>query len=158
VRIPVLVLILAAIACVDHSDKADQAYGLPADSTCGFVRVAAHSNADSLLREFVERDARGEFTRSSAWFDGAVDCPGHEAAPHAATLIKSYELRVLRRTSDSLRAEVLWERVGYSGNGADAMAPGTDRDTLVVVHTAFGWRVTSPALRPHTPVPPPPRP
>lgn len=154
-----IVLLLAALAGCARRPMADTANAnVPSDSTCEFVRVVAHPDPTALLNEFVARDARGEFTRASAWFDGAVSCPGHESAPDQATMARNPRTELLSRTSDTLRAVVTWDRLGYSADGAEAQAPGADNDTVVVLRTPYGWRVASPALNPHVPVPPPPRP
>lgn len=153
-----LFLLLFALACSQHATPDVTSAHVPADSTCAFVLRAAHPEPIRLVREFVERDARGEFTRSSNWFDGAVDCPGHEAAPDQATMARAHQIRVFARGRDSVRAEVRWQRIGYFGHGGDAVAPGVEVDTLTVLRTPYGWRIASPALNPHMPVPPPPRP
>ena len=126
-----------------------------ADVSCEFARSVAHPDADSLIAEFVARDARGEFLSASPWFNAAVTCPGHEPGPDVATQVQGHQLRVLARGRDSVRAEVTWERTGYVG--ADhGHATGVEHDTLLAIRTEFGWRIVSPALNPHVPAPPPP--
>ena len=119
---------------------------------CELASVSLYPDSEALLREFVRRDAAGEFTRTSAWFAAATTCPGHEPAPDVATMARDPRIRVLDRTPESLRAEVRWERLMVG----DAKVSGPEIDTLVAVRTPFGWRVRSPVLVPH--VPPPPRP
>ena len=126
------------------------------DTSCEFVQTIAHSDPQLLIKEFVERDARGEFMESSGWFDGAVTCPGHEPGPDAATIVQGHQLRLVDAGMDSTIVEVTWRRVGYTGN--TGVAPGTDVDSLLAVRTRFGWRIVSPALDPHAPVSPPPPP
>lgn len=126
-----------------------------ADTTCAFVAETLHPDALPLAQEFVERDARGEFRAANAWFNSAVTCPGHEPGPDAATVVRAHSIRLLVETADSARFEVTWERVGYSDARGEVSAPGTDFDTLFLLRTPFGWRVSSPALDPHAPVPPP---
>lgn len=153
-----LLLLLLTVGCLGRATPDVASANMPADSTCEFVPVAAHPEPIRFIDEFVERDARGEFTRSSDWFNNAVDCPGHEAGPDQATMAKAHQVRVLTRVRDSVRAEVTWQRIGYVGSGGDAVAPGVEVDTLTAVRTSYGWRITSPALNPHVPAPPTPRP
>jgi hypothetical protein len=120
---------------------------------CELVAKPTHPDAEALVREFVRRDASGEFTAASSWFTSAVDCPGHEGSPDAATMARDPRVRLLARSADSLRAEIRWERLMVG----EAIMPGTEMDTLVAIHTRFGWRIRSPALTPHVPVPLPPR-
>ena len=119
---------------------------------CELATALAHDDAEALVREFVRRDAAGEFTATSAWFAAAVDCPGHEGAPDTATEARDPRVRVLLRATDSLRAEVRWERLAVG----DAVMHDTEVDTIIAVRTPYGWRIRSPALNPHVPVPAPP--
>lgn len=119
-----------------------------ADSSCDFVRVTAHPSPDSLVAEFLARGAAGQFLRSDPWFDGATECPSHEAGPDEYTVISGYRTRLLSRDADSLAVQVTSRRIGHveSGHGFRADA-GEAVDTVRAVRTAFGWRVTSPAPR-----------
>jgi hypothetical protein len=148
---------VAAVACADRrapdTGVRDTDAAAAADTVgCELAAAPAHPDGEALVREFVRRDAAGEFTAGSAWFATAVDCPGHEAAPDAATLARDPRVRVIGRAADSVSAEVRWERVMVG----DVVVPGTEVDTLTAVRTPYGWRVRSPALNPHVPVPPPP--
>jgi hypothetical protein len=102
-----------------------------------------------LLHEFVRRDSAGQFTQSTARFDGAVDCPGHEPGPDAATAARRYEIRQLVRSDSLLQSEVRWELAGTDGRAT----PGVFAETLTVIRTPFGWRVRSPVLNPKVPAP-----
>ena len=146
------VLLLAALSCTGRAADTAAA-NLPADETCDFVRIAAHNDPTRLIDEFVARDARGEFTESSEWFNGAVDCPGHEPGPDQAVIVASHAVRVLSRGRDSVLAEVTWRRLGYVTGGVERAAPGVYLDTLRAIRTPFGWRIESPALNPHVPGP-----
>ena len=146
------VLLLVALSCTGRTADTAAA-NISADETCDFVRVTAHNDPTRLIEEFVARDARGEFTESSAWFNGAVDCPGHEPGPDQAAIAASHAVRILTRGRDSVLAEVTWRRVGYVTGGVERTAPGVDIDTLRAIRTPFGWRIESPALNPHVPGP-----
>jgi hypothetical protein len=160
-RLIVAVLLLAAGACretVKQSAPESTAVLPPppttpvviaADDTvgCELSRVVAHSDPDSLLQEFVRRDSSGQFTASTDWFNGAVDCPGHEPGPDAATMVSGYTITELARTDSVVQTEVRWQQAGSTmGKGA-----GTLAETLAVVRTPFGWRIHSPALNPKVP-------
>jgi hypothetical protein len=169
--IPALALVwAAAVGCSGSSDtpKKDTASTLSVPASvsstetapaaedtagCELSRQVSHPSPDSLLRELVRRDAAGQFARSTVWFNQAVDCPGHEPGPDAATPVLGYHIRELARTDTSVRSEVLWERPSVEGSpAAQPLA-----ETLTVVHTAFGWRMRSPALNPKVPASAPPR-
>jgi hypothetical protein len=109
---------------------------------CELAPILGHPDPDSLVREFVRRDSAGQFTQSSNWFNGAVDCPGHEPGPDAATAGRAATIRRLARDSTTLRAEVRWER---------ASEPGVLVETLTVIRTPYGWRVRSPVFNPKMP-------
>ena len=161
---PLIVAILIACACRDTTDRSaseSTAALAPASATpttmaaddtvgCELSGVLAHSNPDTLLREFVRRDSAGQFTASTSWFNGAVDCPGHEPGPDAATMVRGYALRELARTDSMVQSEVRWERAGnVPPAGADVLV-----ETLAVVRTPYGWRIHSPALDPKVPFSP----
>ena len=153
-----LALMVVAMAC--HRDDQPSVASATvttnpalADSTCNFVRTVAHPEAEALVREFVRRDASGEFLEASDWFNQAVDCPGHQGAHDVPTEARGYKLAIAYRDSAELRAEVTWDVVGKG----DAVMPGTEVDLVRAIHTPFGWRVASPAHVPHEIVPPPPR-
>lgn len=129
------------------------AANIPADESCDFVRVVAHEAPLPLIYEFVTRDARGEFTQASAWFNAAVDCPGHEPGPDQATIAVAHSVRITTQSRDSVVAEVRWQRVGYVTGGVSRAAPGAEVDTLLAIRTPYGWRIASPALNPHVPGP-----
>ena len=151
-RVGQVVLVIAAVNCAGPAvDRA--AANLPPDPTCGFIKVAAHPDPARLIEEFVARDARGEFTRASAWFNGAVDCPGHEPGPDEAAVVTAHEMRMVARGPDTAAAIVTWQRIGYASGDRQRRAIGVEIDTLRAVRTPFGWRVASPALNPHVPSP-----
>jgi hypothetical protein len=156
--------LVSAVGCAGSSDTPvkDTASTLPvppshssaeaaptaADTAgCELSREVIHPSPDSLLREFVRRDAAGQFTRSTDWFNQAVDCPGHEPGPDGATPVLGYHIRELARTDGSVRSEVLWDRPRVEGSPASQPLA----ETLTVVRTLFGWRMRSPALNPKVP-------
>ena len=121
------------------------------DSDCGFVRVSGHANPDSLIAEFLRRDAAGEFLETNDWFSGATDCPDHEGGPDTYTLIASYEIRPLARLDTSVAVEVRSHRLGLVTAGVSGSQFDEDLgeivDTVRARRTGYGWRIASPALR-----------
>ena len=131
-----------------------RAAGVSLDTAgCAFVAVHMHENPDSLVHEFVRRDAAGQFRGATEWFNAAVDCPGREPGPDVAAVARLVGLNVVARSADSVVAEVRWDRVGYASATSFESDPGGETDTLTAVRTPFGWRIRSPALNPHMPPP-----
>ena len=121
------------------------------DSDCGFVRVSGHADPDSLIAEFLRRDAAGEVMQANDWFSGATDCPHHEGGPDTYTLIASYEIRPLARLDTSVAVEVRSHRLGLVTAGVNGSQFDEDvgeiADTVRARRTGYGWRIASPALR-----------
>jgi len=117
---------------------------------CDFDTTRAHPDALALVREFVDRDGRGEYALGSEWLPGAVLCPGQLPGPDSFTAIDTVEVLSAQAI---LRADSAWVPVRYELLG-DASAlvfqptevPRTRVDTLVVARTAYGWRVVSPDM------------
>jgi hypothetical protein len=116
---------------------------------CAAIPGVRHLNADTLLAEFIRRDAAGELGRTGDdWFARAHLCPGSESAPRELQRISGYRWRIFAHRPDTVRAAVEWDQLGYADPDS---ARGSDRrliiDTLVAVRTAEGWRIaTHPAL------------
>src|SRR4051812_41545686 len=66
------------------------------DDGCDANPKAAHSDPQLLVYEYLERGGRGEFLASSAWHDGAVECPGHAPGFDSGTLVTGWRLSKLR--------------------------------------------------------------
>ena len=126
-------------------------------SECGLVTTNAHSDPRALIAEFIRRNSAGEFQRSTEWFAAAVDCPNHEPGPDVVSEITGFRLSYLEEAPDSVRAEVIWNRVRFVSAVGSEEAVGLEHDTLTAVRTPFGWRIRSPALRPRAPAPTPSR-
>jgi hypothetical protein len=114
---------------------------------CGLVTATLHPDPDSLIAEFIRRNARGEFQRETTWFASAVDCPGHEPGPDVASEATVHGVRELSRDAGRVRKEVVWARLGYVSGDSLWEALGAEHDTLVAIRTPHGWRIQSPALR-----------
>lgn len=114
---------------------------------CDFDTTAAHPDADALLREYVARDAAGQFLQTDAWFAGAVECPGHEPGPDAFTVIDGYTVAPLARGADTVRVAVTSTVAGVMDAAGFRAEPGVVVDTVAAIRTPYGWRIGSPALR-----------
>lgn len=99
------------------------------------------------MSEFIARDARGDFLRTSEWFQGATMCPGHEPGPDSYTVIEDYQVTSLERMPSRVGVVVTARRVGYLSSTGLRVDPGTDVDTVFASLTSHGWRIESPALR-----------
>src|SRR5688572_10401855 len=80
-RRPSLVLLtivctIAAVACGGDDKRSTAAprvvaapdpWFMSADNNCGFDSTANHTDAEGLVREFVQRDEQGAFLRSDPW-------------------------------------------------------------------------------------------
>jgi hypothetical protein len=130
-------------------DTIDVATGM--QLSCDFVTMVAHENAQDLAREFLRRDGAGEFLQSSSWFDGATDCPGHEPGPDVFTLVANYATTPIAASDSAVTIQVTYRVLGHvhgDASGFDVLdaQPRILVDTLALRHTAWGWRVRSPAL------------
>jgi hypothetical protein len=123
-------------------------------ASCMFEKVQAHSDGEALVREFLVRDARGDFMSADEWFNLATDCVGHEPGPDSHALIAGYQVEIGRPNDTTLLAIVSersigWVSYGEHGDPHLSIEPAKLVDTLRVRRTKFGWRVQGPALRQH---------
>lgn len=141
--------VTVATACSGQTDRAHStAVSGPIDSTPPM----------RLVREYVERDARGERLQSNPWFLNAViweDEPGYDSY----TLITGYRLRALHADSSTGRVEVAYTRAGYvraTGDSSVSFKPDAAREVQVftVALTFNGWRIVAPQLDQHVLVEP----
>lgn len=114
---------------------------------CDFDTTAAHPDPDVLLRDYVARDAAGQFLRTDAWFAGAVECPGHEPGPDFFTVIDDHAVAPLARGVDTVRVAITSTVAGTMDAAGFRAAPGLAVDTVTAIRTPYGWRIASPALR-----------
>jgi hypothetical protein len=143
--------LVCALACTERPGKDGTTDTGSGTADCGMSTIRTHPAPLPLLMEFLERDARGEFVKHSDWFSSAVTCPDHEAGADVASEASGYQTRVLREAADTVQLEVVWSRLGYVSAAGMEEALGAEFDTLTAVRTPHGWRIASPALRPHVP-------
>ena len=155
-----LLLAVATIACSRGAAKRDSASAVRdtsqlaeylADSSCYFVRAQQHSDPDSLVAEFVKRDAAGEFLLYSPWLDSATVCPGHLPGPDAFTVVTDYRIAGQGKGRDTAKYLVIYRRVGSTRSdekGATMIMEHLGIDTLpyTLLRTEYGWRVSEPQL------------
>ena len=133
----------------ESEDSLDRSTGV--EVTCQFVKTVAHPDPRELADEFLRRDATGQFLGSNPWFEGATDCPGHEAGPDTYTMVAGYVTTPLTTTDSVVRFVVTYRALGeVHADATDSSVfdenARTVVDTLTVRHTTYGWRVRSPAL------------
>jgi hypothetical protein len=118
------------------------------DDDCGLDSTRAHPEPLALVREFVERDGRGEFARGSTWLSGAVLCPEHLPGPDAFVAIDTMEVLTGAAvvTADSARVPVRYALLGEASPLRFDAAPSVVVDTFLVARTSYGWRVVSPDM------------
>ncbi|MCI0690431.1 hypothetical protein L0337_00320 [candidate division KSB1 bacterium] len=147
----IFLIAICIVSCKQKPDNQNQET-LQIDADCDFVKVYAHPNPDTLIHEFLERDAAGQFLQSDPWFNGAIDCPGHEPGPDSHTIISGYLVTPFLSEENEVQFTVRSEVLGFvtfvsfnqQGFFEDRKAVV---DTLVVRRTPYGWRIKSPALR-----------
>jgi len=144
-------MIAAQMALMD-ADSIDPSTGVAV--SCMFEKVVEHPDGEALLREFLVRDARGDFLRADPWFNRATTCVGHEPGPDSYLAIADYALTI-EAPEDTLRRGIITERqlgwVSFDEHGEPGMAiePRAVVDTIYARFTQFGWRVEGPVLRQH---------
>lgn len=123
------------------------------DDGCGADPKAVHSDPQLLVNEYLDRGGRGEFLGSSVWHDGAVECPGHTPGFDTGTLVTGWHLSKLRETADSVSFQVAFDRHSEITQDSAGMylvpAAGVERDTIIAVRKAYGWRLGGFEFQPH---------
>jgi hypothetical protein len=125
-----------------------------ADDTtgCDLVGTNLHPDPLALVREYLQRDADGQFTSSSAWKASSLFCPGHEPGWDGATLITAYALEPLAGGPDTARYRLTYDVYGsVDQDSAGFLIRVTPRqvvDTFITLRTPFGWRIAAPVLNP----------
>jgi hypothetical protein len=113
----------------------------------------AHSDPLLLVNEYLERGGRGEFLASSAWHDGAVECPGHTPGFDSGTLVTDWRFSKLREVADSVSFQVAFDRHSEIAQDSAGMylvpAAGVELDTITAVRKPYGWRVSGFEFPPH---------
>ena len=115
------------------------------DATCDFVKVQTHSDAHSLVTDFVARAAKGDFAGTNEWLGSALDCYGHEPGYDSFDVAQSYATQSINTSGDTVRYLLTINVAGFAAGGEFERNDTTVHDTLVVYRTKYGWRIKSPA-------------
>ena len=140
-----------AAAATARSGAPEPAWTYDPAEDCGTDTTAGHPDPVALVREFVERDSRGEGawpTANSAWRPDPLLCPAHLGGPDA---FEPIDTMYVLETEAVVRADTAWVPVRYMllGHAADVTFEPAKTpvvvDTFVVARMPFGWRVHSPS-------------
>jgi len=112
---------------------------------------------ETLVHQYVERDALGERLRSAPWFLEVVTW-SEEPAYDSYTVIRSYEVQQPVTINDTLFVPVTYHRLGWIETTQDSarliVSDSVEHRQFAVVPVEDGWRITSPRLDPHVLVDP----
>ena len=100
-----------------------------------------HPDPGKLIRDYVRRDATGEFLGSNKFWLSATECAG--GGNEFPQVITSYTIDSLGIRADTARFAVQYHFLGDLLQGPAGFAPKvrTETDTFVVVHRSYGWRI-----------------
>lgn len=113
---------------------------------CGLIAESRFPDPIQLVREYLLRDADGEFLRAEPWLPTATLCPNSIPGYDVATLIEGFEIGQVTLQPDTVRVPVTYERIGEMSSGlAFEYNPRIETDTFTVVRTRYGWRIDGPA-------------
>jgi|GEM_PF-3388765 len=137
-----------AVLCGTSVNEAIQSRG------CGFSRTMDHADPETLVAEYVKRDANGEFMMMDLWFDTATLCPHHETVPDRASVISDSKITRASKTDSVAEFEVTYQISGAlvpmagKNAGRKMFAPGAieKKRKIIVAKTPFGWRILNPVL------------
>ena len=123
-------------AAVVDSQSASQNKGLWCRDT-----TPSHPDPGKLTREYVRRDATGEFLATNKFWSGATECAA--GGSQFAQVITSYTIDSLGIRADTARFAVHYHFLGDLLQGPAGFAPKvrTETDTFVVIHRPYGWRI-----------------
>ena len=144
-----ILIVLGVIAFPGCAQKQpNRSFREMTDPECQFNRVKLEDSPQKLIDEYLRREAGGEFTLTSRWFDSATLCPGHEDGPELSYVSRSSRVLKLVIGDRDGRA---FARVQYDVAGL--IEPGPHETwhfvarrrkkvrTFKLVHTAYGWRI-----------------
>src|SRR6266487_2274505 len=151
-----LILGLACIAACERTGSSSQGKPqvgharpryLSPEEECLFDSSTVHTSPIELVRDFLNRDAQGQFLQTDPWFATAVTCPGHEPGPDAFAVMRGYTIAFDTLPGDTVRARIVYEMVGSLVGGAHLDIDTTaDVRILKVTNGPYGWRIESPAI------------
>lgn len=103
--------------------------------------IPSHPDPGKLIREYLRRDAGGEFLNSNKFWLSATECAA--GGSDFAQVITSYTIDSLGIRSDTARFAVQYRFLGDLLQGPAGFAPKvrTEADTFVVIRRSYGWRI-----------------
>lgn len=118
------------------------------DSDCHFSRKNLTLDPEDVVKNYVKNDGEGKFTLTSAWFDSATLCPGHEEGPELSYVIRSSKIVKLDigKGDGRASAQVEYEVLGLIEPAAEqrwrfVRKQKKKHRIFKLVHTAYGWRI-----------------
>lgn len=112
---------------------------------CGLIAESRYPDPVQLVREYLVRDADGEFLLAEPWLPTATLCPNSIPGYDVATLIEGFEIGQVVLHPDTVRVPVTYERIGEMSSGlAFEHQPRIETDTFTVIRTRYGWRIDGP--------------
>lgn len=119
---------------------ADSQAPRPKDILCRDT-TPGHPDPGKLVRDYVRRDASGEFLSSNKFWVSATECA--EGGSDVAQVITSYAVDSLGILADTARFAVTYHFLGdlLQGAGGFTAKVRTETDTFVVIHRPYGWRI-----------------
>lgn len=113
---------------------------------CMFQKIQINAEPEELVRDYLKRDADGEFTLASNWFESVNLCPGHEEAPEVHYVTKSMRIDKTEVNDGHATVHVSYSVIGeieYDGANDSwhfIRGPKKEKRTYKLVHTEYGWR------------------
>jgi len=106
-----------------------------------------------LVREYVERDSRGERLRTAPWFLSVVTWL-EDPAFDSYTVIAGFQVGQLAQTGDSATVAVTYQRLGWiqtTGRNTVRFVPSdtVERYDFRLSMSTGRWLITQPRLEPH---------
>ena len=116
------------------------------EKACRFSKASLDDTPDKVVQGYLKRDAAGEFTLVSGWFDSATLCPGREAAPEISYVIRRYHAGKPLVSMGKATIVVEYDVIGLLEPGIKASWNFVRRHkkmkrTFELVHTSYGWRI-----------------
>ena len=105
-----------------------------------------------LLREFLERDGRGDRLRTDSWMAQHTIWGPSEAGWDGYMVITSYRLRTVQADTSKAKLAVTYDVAGFVDVDTSAHYTRRPRTETVVFTLAFtdaGWQLAAPIVEPH---------
>ena len=138
---------IALLACRQESQRSN------AITSQKISSAPAPADPVQLVREYVNRDARGERLKSNPWFMNVVAWP-EEPGYDTYTIITAFEVKPLHTDSSTARVEVTYRRAGFLETVGRSTAKfvrnaAAEERVFTVALTDNGWRITAPQMDQH---------